>query len=208
VNSTETGAVRWLSEQNECEWFGLDCGDAYPEGSGAFSPLINIDLSSNNLAGALLPESLEFSSLQGLFLDGNGNIFGTIPSEISTMSQLKFIDVDGNALTGTIPDSFFTLTNLISIDLNSNFLTGSLSEAVGDLSGLEVLQLENNSFGGVLPTDALLGLLRLGTFRSQRQWDLCLFLVYILQCFVPCSRLDFGGKSLHRHSGANLRRPR
>ena len=62
-----------------------------------------------------------------------------------------------------IPDSLFTLTNLINIDLNSNMLTGSLSEAVGDLSSLEVLQLENNNLGGVLPTEALLNLLKLGT---------------------------------------------
>ena len=174
ANWTEAGAIRWLSEENECEWFGLDCGGEYLKASGAFAPLVNIDVSDNNLMGSFLPEMVIFSSLQGYFVDGNGNISGSIPSEIGAMTQLKFLDFDGNSLSGPIPDSLFSLSNLVNIDLNSNMLTGSLSEAVGDLSDLEVLQLENNSLAGGLPTEALLNLLQLGTL-CLKFWEILFF---------------------------------
>lgn len=161
----EEESTRWLSDTNECEWFGLDCGDAFLDGGSAdaYFPLVNIDLGSNNLNGPLLPEFFGFLELQALFMDGNINISGSIPEELGQMNQLKFLDIDDSAVSGSLPEALFTLRDLIVIDLNSNQLTGTLSAGIGEITGLEILQLENNSMTGDLPTEALLDLERLGT---------------------------------------------
>jgi len=163
-NWNEEEAVRFLSEKNECEWFGLDCGEAYSVGSTSFFPLLDIDLGGISMSGSILPEMVAFPSLESLALDGNRNITGTIPSEVDAMKELKFFQVDDNALTGELPESLFTLSKLISLDVNANMLTGTLSESIGSLKSLEALQLENNSFGGLLPTEAFLNLKNLGTW--------------------------------------------
>ncbi len=161
----EEESTRWLTGKNECEWFGLDCGDAFVEGGSPdfYSPLVNIDLGNNNLMGTLIPEIFGFTELQALFLDGNTRIAGSIPEELGQMSGLKFLDIDDSELTGPLPTSLFNLTDLIVIDLNSNQLTGTLSAEIGAITGLEILQLENNSMTGEIPTEALLDLARLGT---------------------------------------------
>jgi hypothetical protein len=163
----ETEAVRFLDERNECEWFGLTCGDDYDPESGnnddAYFPLQTIDLSANNLQGPLFEELFGFLELEGLFMDGNLKISGNIPEAVGQLTKLIDLDLDDNALTGTLPNALYGITSLRAIDLNDNNLEGELSDAIGSLQNLEVLQLEYNMFSGPLPTDALLSLLRLGT---------------------------------------------
>jgi hypothetical protein len=161
----EQESVRWLSINNECEWFGMDCGDAYKAGdpNDSYYPLVNIDLGKNDLEGSLIPEIFGFVELQSLFLDGNSKISGTIPEEIGQMTKLKFLDIDDSEVTGPLPDAIYSLSNMLVIDLNANQVTGTLSASIGNLTNLEILQLENNAMTGVLPTESLLDLTRLGT---------------------------------------------
>jgi hypothetical protein len=163
----ETEAVRFLDERNECEWFGMTCGDDYDPESGnnddAYFALQTIDLSANNLEGPLFEELFGFLELEGLFMDGNLKISGSIPEAIGQLTKLRDLDLDDNALTGSLPNALYGITSLRAIDLNDNNLVGELSDAIGSLQNLEVLQLEYNMFSGPLPTDGLLSLLRLGT---------------------------------------------
>jgi Leucine-rich repeat (LRR) protein len=165
-DQSEDEATRWLDGSNECEWFGLDCGDDIDppdESVDAYYPVLNIDLRANNLAGPLISEIFEFAELRGLFMDGNMKISGTIPEALGQMQKLKLLDLDDNMLSGSLPNSLYTLLELIAIDLNSNQLIDQLSESIGDITNLEVLQLENNMMSGPLPSGGLLNLLRLGT---------------------------------------------
>lgn len=55
---------------------------------------------------------------------------GTLPSEIAELTQLEYLNVNGNQLTGKIPSSIFQMTNLVTINLGGsgvggNDLTGS-----------------------------------------------------------------------------------
>lgn len=168
----ETPAIRWLDGSNECDWYGLDCGDDFNQlgedaEPDAYFPLITIDLGTNNLMGPLITELFGFPELNGFFMDGNLKITGTIPSAVSSLTKLEYFDIDDSELTGPLPDELYTLSNLIAIDLNANQLTGTLSGDVGSISGLQVLQLENNMMGGPLPTDSLLNLMKLGTYNIQ-----------------------------------------
>lgn len=210
----ETVGTRWLDGVNECNWFGIDCGDEFnadPEGNDTtYFPVVTIDLSANNLEGALLPDLMGFEALEALFLDGNLKISGTIPREISNLAALEVLDLDKNKISGSLPDSLFSLTNLLAIDLMDNFLAGSLSEDVVNLARLEVLQLQNNEFSGSLPDESLFDLERLvalnldgniftGTLeplceiRDERRVDYEIYLEFIsaecgpLRPLVECS---------------------
>ena len=81
-----------------------------------------------------------------------GNLQSTIPSSISVLSNLIFIDLDYNGLTGTLPSGLFGLSNLSTLDLNSNNLSGSIA-GTENLKNLIFLQLHNNSFTGTIPLD-------------------------------------------------------
>ena len=155
-------AVRFLDSSNECGWFGLNCGPNFVDDDGYY-PILEIDLQDNNLAGELFDELYGFVELEGLYLDGNEGITGTISEALANLSSLMFLDLDENSISGELPLSIYTMTSLIAIDLNDNNLVGELSNNVGNLLNLSVLQLENNAFSGQVPTAGLYLLEKLGT---------------------------------------------
>jgi len=131
----------FLTEIDECEWFGLACNDGH---------IYNIDFDDNRLRGTIPSEIGHLNYLTGLVLDGN-RLEGTIPESLGDLLDLTYIDIDGNDLTGSIPESIYGLKNLEVIDLNDNNLTGSLSESIGNLTMLEFVQLNGNSLSGSVP---------------------------------------------------------
>ena len=58
----------------------------------------------------------------------NNNLEGSIPSEISSLTQLESWAMEQGRLQSTIPASIFQLTNLLLLDLDFNFLTGKVTE--------------------------------------------------------------------------------
>jgi hypothetical protein len=59
-----------------------------------------------------------------------------------------------NHLVGTIPDELSLLTNLVSLDLANNQLSGTLpGDVVGSLPVLSILNIANNSFTGTFPSN-------------------------------------------------------
>jgi len=83
-------------------------------------PLIrSIDLSSNNLSGSI-PSGI--SSLAGLqFLNLSHNQFvGKLPEKLENMKMLESLDVSRNHLSGEIPQSISTLTSLSDLNLSFN----------------------------------------------------------------------------------------
>jgi hypothetical protein len=80
----------------------------------------------------------------------NGNIFGTIPSSIGTLSYLRTLYLDENKFYGQLPIELNTLTNLKSIQLISNSFSGEIPNLT-TLTKLTSLYLGNNKFNGPLP---------------------------------------------------------
>jgi len=96
----------WLgSAGTECDWYGVTC-DA---GAGS---VIEIDLHSNNMVGAL-PFSLgDFQGL--LFLDLSDNhLSGPIPSELGGLSSLQELYLTENQIDGSIPPELGELSKPI-----------------------------------------------------------------------------------------------
>ena len=91
-----------------------------------------------------------------------GNLQGTIPTEIGSLKNLIFIDLDFNALTGSLPTELYQLVNLTQLDLNDNALSGPVS-GLGAFPLLEFMQLHSNLFTGTIPA-AVGSFTRLSTF--------------------------------------------
>ncbi|KAI2494302.1 hypothetical protein MHU86_20236 [Fragilaria crotonensis] len=126
-----------------------------------------IDIEKNELGGTLPSELASLTAMKYLLLE-EGLITGTIPSELGLLSLMLQIDMNFNLLRGSLPNELFNLINLTQLDLNDNELTGSFSTEIGKLTSLSFLQVENNFMTGTIPTEfGNLGLLSIATFHSN-----------------------------------------
>ncbi|KAK1629502.1 hypothetical protein QYE76_003817 [Lolium multiflorum] len=66
------------------------------------------------------------------------NITGIIPEELTKLSALVDLKLDGNSFSGDIPD-FSGCRNLQYIHFENNRLTGELPSSLGDLPNLKEL---------------------------------------------------------------------
>ncbi|KQJ92683.1 probable LRR receptor-like serine/threonine-protein kinase At1g67720 [Brachypodium distachyon] len=78
------------------------------------------------------------------------NITGSIPLELTKLSALVDLKLDGNSFSGEIPD-FSGCRNLQYIHLENNQITGALPSSMGDLPNLKELYVQNNRLSGQIP---------------------------------------------------------
>jgi len=83
----------------------------------------------------------------------NNNLVGTIPSELSNLSNLTLLNLDDNDLPGQIPPSLGNLSNLITLSIVSSNLSGSIPSQLGSLINLEILKLSLNNLTGIIPSE-------------------------------------------------------
>ena len=105
LNRADDGATLDLSGQN------LSSVDA-----AVFSrtELTSLDLSDNNLSGALQAEVRNLRNLQ--VLDLSDNDFTGVPAEVGQLSELRVLDLSNNPITG-LPHEISNLKNLEVLDL-------------------------------------------------------------------------------------------
>jgi hypothetical protein len=163
--------IPFLNMVNECEWYGMSCGDAYDgvqaEWVDQYFPLEVLDLQTNNLAGSLFDEIYGLENLKVLQLSGNERISGTISEEIRGLSTLQELDLGNNAISGTLPSAIYGMTELTSIGLDQNALAGQLSNDIGSLENLTSIQIQSNMFNGTVPETGLFQLEQLITLSIQ-----------------------------------------
>ncbi|OMO72582.1 hypothetical protein CCACVL1_17701 [Corchorus capsularis] len=82
------------------------------------------------------------------------NLTGNIPSDLTKLSGLVELWLDGNSLTGPIPDLTGCL-NLKIIHLENNRLTGELPSSLVNLPNLKELYVQNNMLSGRVPSGLL-----------------------------------------------------
>ncbi|GLT89693.1 hypothetical protein SLE2022_076690 [Rubroshorea leprosula] len=82
------------------------------------------------------------------------NLTGNIPSDLTKLSGLVELRLDGNSLTGPIPD-FSACINLKFIHLENNHLTGELPSFLTKLPNLRALYVQNNMLSGKVPSGLL-----------------------------------------------------
>jgi hypothetical protein len=106
-----------------------------------------IILSNNNLKGIIPPQLSDLTELGVLELQGNA-LTGSIPAGLSHLTWLFLFD---NQLTGGIPAEVFQV-NLNQIDLSDNQLeAGPIPSTLADATDLVSLKLRNCGLSGSLP---------------------------------------------------------
>ena len=92
---------------------------------------------------------------------------GEIPTALSTLTYLRWLNLGANQFTGTIPDAMSQMTHLTDLDLWRNQLTGTIPESLGDLTRLTHIDISRNQLTGTMP-NSLGGLTILQTLRMHR----------------------------------------
>ncbi|KAK2455062.1 putative LRR receptor serine/threonine-protein kinase [Trifolium repens] len=82
------------------------------------------------------------------------NMTGDIPLDITKLTGLVELWLDGNMLTGPIPD-FTGCMDLKIIHLENNQLAGALPASLGSLPNLKELYVQNNMLSGTVPSELL-----------------------------------------------------
>ncbi|XP_039116733.1 receptor-like protein EIX1 [Dioscorea cayenensis subsp. rotundata] len=93
--------------------------------SSTLSYVKYIDISINNLSGAIPEELANLYGLQSLNLSGN-TLEGEIPDKLGRMQQLQSLDLSRNKLSGNIPSTLSNLTFLRLFNVSHNILSGRI----------------------------------------------------------------------------------
>lgn len=115
------------------------------------SNLSRVEMSNNYFSGKITNVS-SWRNLQ-VFAASNNLITGTVPLELTSLSQLNTLLLDGNQLTGELPSEIISWERLNNLNLSHNELSGSIPSALGSLPVLTYLDLSNNQFSGQIPPE-------------------------------------------------------
>ncbi|ESQ44475.1 hypothetical protein EUTSA_v10006389mg, partial [Eutrema salsugineum] len=132
------------------------------------SKLLRLNLSFNSLSGQIPVSLTRSSSLQFLALDHNNlsgsildtwdfsfshnKIGGTLPSELSKLTQLRTMDISSNSVSGQIPETLGSISSLVHLDLSQNKLTGEIPVLISDLKALTFFNVSYNNLSGPVPS--------------------------------------------------------
>ncbi|TKW37926.1 hypothetical protein SEVIR_1G081100v4 [Setaria viridis] len=101
-----------------------------------------LDLSHNNLTGAIPQEFVQLKSLEKLNLSFNG-LSGEISQQLSKLTNLQILDLSSNHLTGAIPSALNNLHFLSQFNVSHNDLEGPIPNG-GQLSTFPSSSFDGN----------------------------------------------------------------
>ena len=134
----------WLSNRPIGTWYGVVTDED--------DRVVELDLSDNELNGAIPSELGSLVNLEYLYLPEN-QLRGAIPSALGVLSNLIELSLWSNELTGTIPPELGGLANLETLHLGSNELSGPIPTELAFLPSLKELGLHANKLTGVIPAE-------------------------------------------------------
>jgi len=137
----------WLQGCDPCTGNG---GNPWFGLSCANGRVTQVNLSANQLNGSIPTSLSALTNLQYLELAGN-QLGGSIPASLSALTNLQQLNLAGNQLNGMIPASLGALTNLQRLSLNINQLSGSIPASLSALTNLTGLYLNSNQLSGCFP---------------------------------------------------------
>ena len=109
-------------------------------------------ITGNNLRGSIPKELSNLSNLKSLYLSNN-QLSGSIPVELGNLNDLIDLHLSNNQLTGAIPSEISNLANLVDLSLHFNQLSGSIPAVFSNLTSLKRLVLYNNRLNGSIPKE-------------------------------------------------------
>lgn len=143
----------WLSNDDMDDWYGIT--------TDADGCVTLIQLSDNDLKGAIPSAVGSLSRLRELDLSWNNDISGAIPATLGNLTSLEVLDLNdqtgqhdrSRGLTGEIPQELGRLTRLRILDLGWHRLDGEIPAELGNLSELRELSLHGNDLSGPIPSE-------------------------------------------------------
>lgn len=145
--------VPYLSGRATCDWNNaLPWENDYALGIYCLKvPTVDgIAMQQLGLSGTIPWELSLLSNLANLEWDKN-SIVGTIPTEFRRLGELHVLWLPSNELTGPLPN--YLPTSIQSLDLTSNNFTGTLPSSWGDeMPDLFWLGLSHNQLTGSIPS--------------------------------------------------------
>jgi len=148
--------TNWKTDEPLDAWHGVST-----DGSGN---VVQLNLPSNGLTGAISSELGMLRTLERLYLIGN-ELTGSIPPELGNLQSLQILNLRANPLTGSIPPELGNLENLRTLYLHGSELTGPIPPELGNLGRLVTLLLPSNGLTGAIPSE-------LGNLRNLLDLDL------------------------------------
>ncbi|KAF3786949.1 Polygalacturonase inhibitor 2 [Nymphaea thermarum] len=140
-----TSLDTWQPGSDCCHWEGVSC-----DHTTGF--VTDLHLQGFQVqAGELIPSLLELPLLRRLDLSQSDLIGSTIPSKLSELTDLTYLDLSGCNITGPIPEFFKQLPNLIELYLSGNSLGGETPPGLLTHPTLRYLNLRSNNLIGRLP---------------------------------------------------------
>ena len=139
----------WLIIDTPCDWVGVSCDAGHVQ---------SISLVNYGLEGSIPPDVEDLTYLQELhlgsyFKTSGRNLFGDLPPELGSLTNLRTLDMSYSGVAGSIPPELGNLANLEELRLNFTGLSGSIPTELGNLANLRRLDLSNNRLTGNLPSE-------------------------------------------------------
>jgi Leucine-rich repeat (LRR) protein len=142
--STQTQSVTWkhslnfLSKQDECEW-NFKVQQGRNENTSDSDSEMGVFCNDKDVVTRIVIEDM--------------GLTGTLPVELSLLSDLTHLVLPRNQLYGSLPQQWVELTELTHLILNQNDFVQPLPSWMGDLTNLQYLDLSHNGFYSSLPDE-------------------------------------------------------
>jgi hypothetical protein len=117
--------------------------------------VVILNLGSRGLSGSVPKEITNLTNLEKLYLSFN-QLEGTIHSEYRLLSKLTTLDLRQNRFTGTLPAEFGTAwsaTSFAEFDVSFNCLNGTLPTSYSNWVNLKYYTVSGNLLTGTLPVE-------------------------------------------------------
>ncbi|PRP87384.1 putative LRR receptor-like serine/threonine-protein kinase [Planoprotostelium fungivorum] len=116
-----------------------------------YGRVLSISFYGNNLIGSLSESFGDMTHLTLLTIVQNFELTGSIPSSVSKLVNMLYVDLSNNGFTGSIPSGFGAMKNVQYVYLNNNELSGSIPMALSGMSDIKELNLNSNQLSGKIP---------------------------------------------------------
>ena len=114
--------------------------------------ITQLNISHADLQGTLPADLTLLSQLTHLDVSNN-RIHGSIPESYpQSFTKLELFFAQHNAMTGSLPDTIGEWTSLYKLDISENKMVGSLPTSISQLNNTRLLSLHKNQFSGKIPS--------------------------------------------------------
>jgi len=149
---TPCDSQEWLSGENECNWYGITCSD---DDDGRVTNIFfpTKGETSNNIRGTL-PFEISFLSQLRTFILSRGPLSGEFP-DWSKLSTLEVVSLNNNYLEGSFPTYLLAQNpQMTTIQFNNNTFQGDFLQGLSsvDSTALTDLRVNGNNFTGPIPS--------------------------------------------------------